>query len=164
MTLSGFREAPRQGHLDCIKWLYGYLSKMHHAMICVYTDEMDCSDIPDYEYKWSRSVYGELSEDIPTDAPKPLGNFVTLTHYVDANLMHNVVTGTSVTGILHLLNKLPLTGTQRSNLLWKQLQTDLSLLQPIHVLNKSLISVIPFNNWESLSKKRATSLVTTSLL
>ena len=108
MTLSGFREAPRQGHLDCIKRLYGYLSKMRHAMICVCTDEPDYSDIPDFEYDWSRSVYGELSEDIPTDAPKPLGYFVTLTHYVDANLMHNVVTGRSVTGILHLLNKTPI--------------------------------------------------------
>jgi hypothetical protein len=44
---------------------------------------------------------------MPTDAPEPLGNFVTLTHYVDANLMHDIVTGRSVTGILHLVNKTP---------------------------------------------------------
>ena len=44
----------------------------------------------------------------PTDAPEPLGRRVTLTHYVDANLMHDVVTGRSVTGILHFLNKTPM--------------------------------------------------------
>ena len=33
---------------------------------------------------------------------------VTLTHYVDANLMHDVTSGKSVTGILHLINKTPL--------------------------------------------------------
>ena len=44
----------------------------------------------------------------PTAAPEPLGQFVMLTHYVNANLMHNVIMGRSVTGILHLLNKTPL--------------------------------------------------------
>jgi hypothetical protein len=42
------------------------------------------------------------------DAPEPLGKYVKLSHYVDANLMHDVATGKSVTGILHLINKTPL--------------------------------------------------------
>jgi hypothetical protein len=108
MTLSGFRAAPRRGHLDRIKRIYGYLAKMRHAVIRIRTEEPDYSDIPDTQYDWSRSVYGELEELKPTDAPEPLGRFVTLTHYVDANLMHDVVTGRSVTGILHFLNKLPI--------------------------------------------------------
>jgi hypothetical protein len=33
---------------------------------------------------------------------------MTLTHYVDADLMHDVVTGRSVTGILHMVNKTPI--------------------------------------------------------
>jgi hypothetical protein len=44
----------------------------------------------------------------PEDAPEPLGNFVTMSHYVNANLMHDIMTGKSVTGILHLMNKTPL--------------------------------------------------------
>jgi hypothetical protein len=32
---------------------------------------------------------------------------VTLTHYVDANLMHNTISGISVTGIVHMINKPP---------------------------------------------------------
>ena len=108
MTLSGFRAAPRRGHLDRVKRIYGYLSKFRSAVIRVRTEEPDYSDIPDFEYDCSKSVYGELEEIKPTDAPEPLGQFVTLTHYVDANLMHDVITGRSVTGILHLLNKTPL--------------------------------------------------------
>jgi hypothetical protein len=42
---------------------------------------------------------------LPKDAPEPLGKYVTLSHYIDANLMHDVTTGKSVTGILHLINK-----------------------------------------------------------
>ena len=81
---------------------------MRHATIRVRTEEPDYSDIPDFNYDWSKSVYGELEEMKPMDAPEPLGQFVTLTHYVDANLMHDVITGRSVTGIIHLLNKTPL--------------------------------------------------------
>ena len=51
---------------------------------------------------------GKVEELLPVDAPEPLGNYVTLTHYVDANLMHDVATGRSVTGILHLVNKTPI--------------------------------------------------------
>jgi hypothetical protein len=81
---------------------------MRHAAIRIRTEEPDYSDILDPQYDWSRTVYGELQEDKPKDAPKPLGKTVTLTHYVDANLMHDVVTGRSVTGILHLMNKTPI--------------------------------------------------------
>ena len=108
MTLSAFRASPRRGHLDRAKRIYGYLAKMRHAALRVRTDEPDYSDIPDFQYDWSKSVYGELTEIKPSDAPEPLGNHVTLTHYVDANLMHDVTTGKSVTGILHLINKTPL--------------------------------------------------------
>ena len=108
MTMSGFRVAPRRGHLDRIKRIYSYLSKMRHAAIRIRVDEPDYSDIPDFEYDWSRSIYGNVKEYKPSDAPKPLGKYVTLTHYVDANLMHDVTTGRSVTGILHLLNKTPI--------------------------------------------------------
>lgn len=108
MTMSGFRVAPRKGHLDRLKRIYGYLAKMRHAGIRIRTDEPDYSDVPDLEHDWARSVYGEIKEIIPHNAPEPLGNYVTLTHYVDANLMHDIVTGRSVTGILHMVNKTPL--------------------------------------------------------
>jgi hypothetical protein len=44
----------------------------------------------------------------PHDAPKALGKYVVLTHYVDANLYHNWIMGRSVTGILSLINQMPI--------------------------------------------------------
>lgn len=38
----------------------------------------------------------------------PHGRPVTLTHYVDANLYHDCLTGRSVTGILHFINATPI--------------------------------------------------------
>ena len=108
MTMSGFRMAPRIGHLNRLKRIYGYLSKMRYASIRIRTEEPDYSDIPELTFDWSYSVYGNVKELLPTDAPEPLGNYVTLSHYVDANLMHDVTTGRSVTGILHLVNKTPI--------------------------------------------------------
>jgi hypothetical protein len=93
MTMSGFRMAPRVGHLNSLKRVYGYLLKMKHASIRVRTDKPDYSDLPDNVHDWTYSVYGQVEEFLPMDAPEPLGNHVTLTHYVDANLMHDIAMG-----------------------------------------------------------------------
>ena len=52
-------------------------------------------------------MYGNVKEIIPDDIPEPLGHGATLTTYVDANLYHDMITGHSVTGILHLINGTP---------------------------------------------------------
>jgi hypothetical protein len=54
----------------------------------------------------SMVTYQRLSRRIPP--PPPLGGFVTLTHYQDANLYHDINTGRSVTSILHFMNKMPI--------------------------------------------------------
>ena len=69
--------------------------------------EPDYSDLPAKQYDWA-SVYGEVSELLPDDAPEPLGKPVTLMHYVDANLFHDALTGQSVTGVLHMMNATPI--------------------------------------------------------
>jgi hypothetical protein len=59
-------------------------------------------------YDWSDSVYGDVKEDVPKGVPVPLGKPVVTVSYVDANLLHCLVTGRSVTGILHFLNGTPI--------------------------------------------------------
>ena len=108
MTLSSFRVAPRKGNLDRIKNIYGYLAKMKHAAIRIRTGEPDFSGLPTNNYDWEHTVYGCDQEIIPKDAPPPKGKFVTLTHYVDANLMYCILTGRSITDIIHLLNGTPI--------------------------------------------------------
>jgi hypothetical protein len=51
------------------------------------------------------SVYGNVEELLPKDAPKPLGKAVTTITYTDANFYHDMLTGRLVTGILHLCNQ-----------------------------------------------------------
>src|SRR5687767_14859526 len=80
---------------------------MKSATLQFQVHEPDYSKLPEKQYNWS-SIYGEVSELLPTNTPEPLGKHVTLTHYVDANLFHDALTGRSVTGILHMLNATPI--------------------------------------------------------
>lgn len=108
MTMGRFRTAPRKGHLERVKRIVGYLKKYDMGAIRFRTCEPDYSHLEEPNVDWTYAVYGNVEEDIPTDIPKPLGKTVVLTCYVDANLLHDLVTGRSATGILHLLNLTPI--------------------------------------------------------
>ena len=106
-TMARFRGAPRKGHLERCKHIYGYVSRTRDAAIRVRTGIPDHSDYPDQEFDWKYSVYGDIEEIIPEDAPEPLGKPVRSTSYVDANLYHDYLTGRALTGIIHLINQTP---------------------------------------------------------
>jgi hypothetical protein len=109
MTLSSFRAQPRKGHLERAKRIYGYIYKFRHFCIKFRTEEPDMTAFDTKKsFDWSQSIYDERLEDLPLDAPRPLGNRVTLIHYFDANLMHDVLSGKAVTGCVHLANKTPI--------------------------------------------------------
>jgi hypothetical protein len=78
VTMSSFRAAPRKGHLDRLKRIYGYLAKMRHAGILIRTEEPDYSDLPDLEHDWSKSVYGEITEFFHMVPQNPLENMSPL--------------------------------------------------------------------------------------
>jgi hypothetical protein len=108
MTFSRFRAAPRFGHMLRVKRIYGYLSKNRHAIIRIQTEEPNYSDIPEKKHDWEYTVYHGAKEEIPHDMPTPRGKRVKMTSFFDANLYHDLISGKSVTGILHLFNKTPI--------------------------------------------------------
>mmetsp|Transcript_21451 Transcript_21451/g.24853 ORF Transcript_21451/g.24853 Transcript_21451/m.24853 type:complete len:369 (+) Transcript_21451:205-1311(+) len=70
-----------------------------------------CQKIESYfDEQWSKPVWGGFygdGEGIYDDPelPEPKGMPIVMTTYVDANLLHDYVTGRSCTGIIHLFNK-----------------------------------------------------------
>jgi hypothetical protein len=107
--MSSFRVAPRQGHLERLKRIYGYLKRNPDGAIRFRTG------IPDHEsrntpqqYDWINSVYGPNKEELPPDMPTPKGKPMRTTTYEDANLVHCLATGRSMSGIIHLLNQTPI--------------------------------------------------------
>ena len=107
MTMSSFRAAPREGHLERLRRICGYLYKMKNGFIRVRVDEPEYSDLPSHEYDWAKTVYGDVEEQVPEDAPPTRGKRVVMTTYKDANLYHDLTTGRAVTGVLHMLNQTP---------------------------------------------------------
>ena len=105
MPMSRFRVAPRSGHLVRLQHIYGYLKTFASTAIRVKPLQPDFSSLPDQEVERCHFVYGNVEEIIPKDLPPPLGKSVITTTYTDANLYHDVLTGRSVTGILHLCNQ-----------------------------------------------------------
>ena len=81
--------------------------KTIHFAIRYRTKEPDYSNLPKQEYEWTRTVYGNVKEEIPKDIPKPLGKRVITTTFLDADLLHGIVTGKSVTAVLHFVNTTP---------------------------------------------------------
>jgi hypothetical protein len=105
MITSRFRAAPRIGHLNRLKVIYGYLKKFASAVIRIRLEEPNLGELPDQNFDWCHTVCGNVQELLPIDSPKPLGKTVTTITYTDANLYHNILTGRSVTGILHMCNQ-----------------------------------------------------------
>jgi hypothetical protein len=80
---------------------------MKHGYIRIRMDPPEYSDLQQAHYDWARTVYGIVKEEAPCDAPKPLGKPVILTSYVDATLYHDMITGQSVSAVLHFINQTP---------------------------------------------------------
>jgi hypothetical protein len=76
-------------------------------VIRIRTEMPDFSAIPDKHHDWDYSCYEGAEEEIPKNMPTPRGKPVKTSAYVDANLYHDLISGRSVTGILHFLNKTP---------------------------------------------------------
>jgi hypothetical protein len=79
---------------------------MKDSAIRIFADEPDCcSDTPRTEHDWEFSACSGAKEELPKDAPEPLGRTVVTATYVDANLHHCMMTGKLALGVPHLFNK-----------------------------------------------------------
>ena len=104
MSISRFRLAPKIGHLERMERFYGYLVKTKHFAIRHRTKEPDYSHLPKQEYEWTRTVSQRRNSRRYTST---IRKREIITTFLDANLLHDVVTGKSVTAVLHFVNTTP---------------------------------------------------------
>ena len=93
--------------MDRLNRIYSYAIRSKDYAIRFRTEQPDYSFLPDQDFDWKYSVYGYVHEILPDDIPDPLGEAVTTTTSMDANLNHCLATGKSLTGCLHFVNKTP---------------------------------------------------------
>jgi hypothetical protein len=111
--LSSYLVQPRQGHMEAVYYLYGYL-KSHDRSAMVFDDNyINWVDEDFPEQDWS-DFYKDAIEDVPLNAPAPRGMPVQVNVFVDASHARNKVTRRSHTGILIYLNKAPIVWYSKS--------------------------------------------------
>jgi hypothetical protein len=106
-VLSQYLALPRLGHLEAVYHIFAYLNKHEKSSIVFDPADPYFDPVAFQEVDWSK-FYGDIIEDLPPKMPKPLGNSVNITCFVDANQARNVVTRRSHTRILIFLQNTPI--------------------------------------------------------
>ena len=93
--------------MDRLKTIYAYDIGTNDYAVRFRTDQPDYSFLPEPNFDWTYSIYGDVHEILPDDMPEPLGEGVVTTTTMDANLNHCLDTGKSLTERLDFVNKTP---------------------------------------------------------
>lgn len=106
-VMSSHLALPREGHLNQVLHIFGYLKSHHNAEMVFDPSEPADLDRKDFELRdWTTSEFGHLigKEEIPENAPQPRGMGFTTRAKVDADHAADSVTRKSRTAFLVYLN------------------------------------------------------------
>ena len=105
-TLARYNMAPREGHLEAVMRVVGYLKKTQklNPKTLVNPELPDHDKYESQEHDNWREFYPDAEEELPYDMLKAKGKEVKITIWVDADHAHDQVTRRSVTGIVIMIN------------------------------------------------------------
>ncbi len=112
-TLSAFRVAPRQGHLDRAKRVVGCLVAMKHGKLRHRTGRPDFSGLEENGCEWTDTPCAKAEELTPDSHPPPKGKTVDTMTFTDANLLHDLLSGKAMAATQHCVNQTPIDATAR---------------------------------------------------
>ena len=107
--LSQHQALPREGHLEAAYHIFGYLKKHTTGARIVFDSKSPTIDEKAFNTKadW-KDFYGDVKEELPPKMPKPRGNRVVISCFVDANHAGNMITRRSHSGILIYVQNAPI--------------------------------------------------------
>ena len=82
--MSSHMAMPREGHLEAVLHIFGFLKVKYNSRMCFDPTVPNCDERAFMNCNW-KQFYGEVEEAIPSNAPKPRGKKVHLRMYVDSN-------------------------------------------------------------------------------
>src|SRR5210317_1487012 len=103
-TLARYSSAPREGHLEAMRRVFGYLRVFPTGELMINPLPFEHRPPKPKEESW-KEYYPEAEEELPPDQPHPMKKKAQVTIYVDADHAHDTVTRRSVTGILVFVNR-----------------------------------------------------------
>ena len=104
---------PRQGHLDQLFHMFAFLKIKHNAEMVFDPSEPVIDESLFAKEDWTNTVYGQCSEDIPTNIPQPRGFGFKMRAYVDSDHAGDSITRRSRTGFIIFLNNAPIYWTSK---------------------------------------------------
>ena len=110
-SLSRFSAAPKKGHLEALIEVFGYLKKFPDKRIEVNStyEQVGVLVQPECGQESFIEQYPDAREEIPANLPKPLGKPLKASIWFDANHAHDKVTRRSITCIIAMVGKTPVT-------------------------------------------------------
>lgn len=108
--LSAHLALPRQGHLEQVFHIIGYLKHHHNAVMVFDPTEWDIPEGMFEKEDWSFSPYGceDLNEELPPNMPRALGREMRIRVFVDSDHAGDSLTRRSRTGFVVFLNGAPI--------------------------------------------------------
>jgi hypothetical protein len=137
-AMSRFNMLPREGHLKAVNSVLSHLKTYPEGRVMIDASNLDHSVFPvEYHSNWME-FHPDFSEEIPEDLPPEKRPRVRMTVYVDADHAHDLVTRSSITGVLVMINNTPIrwiskrqktveTSTYGSELVASRITTELIL-------------------------------------
>ena len=98
---------PREGHLQQVYHIFAYLNSKHNSRIAFDPTYPDI-EYDKFEKKGWLNIYGDVKEEVPENAPEPLGKPFVMRAYVDADFAGEKLTRRSRTGYIVFLNMAPI--------------------------------------------------------
>jgi hypothetical protein len=105
--LSTYLCLPREGHLEAVFHVFAYLG-LHHTARFVFDPTYPAVDMGTFINTDWKSMYGDVKEMIPSDAPIPRGKEVDFRLFVDSDHAGKQFTRRSRTGCVIYLNMAPI--------------------------------------------------------
>lgn len=107
-VISRFAHAPHQGRFDRMIRIFGYLK--YHSDLSISMNPIILTFLStsmNFDPQTWKEQYPNAHEDIPDDAPTPLGKAVSLVTHVDVSHASNLSNRRSTTGFFVLANGIP---------------------------------------------------------
>jgi hypothetical protein len=105
--LSTYLCLPLEGHLEAVFHVFAYLGLHHNARV-VFDPTHPAVDMGTFIKTDWKSMYGDVKEMTPSDAPIPRGKEVELRLFVDSDHAGEIFTRRSSTGSVIYLNMAPI--------------------------------------------------------
>jgi len=101
--MSSYMAMPREGHLDAVLHIFGFLKNKYNSRMCFDPTVPYCDERAFKQCDW-KEFYGDVAEAIPSNAPEPRGKKVHIRMYVDSDHAGEKQTRRSRSGFFVFIN------------------------------------------------------------